>query len=149
MQSLMFRCPRTGREIGSGIRAESSALIRLFSLRVRCPACEELHEWHVSEGLLCAHTTKATDPTKSAFIPTRATPHEVLRDLGLSDGEINTYFVRFSNARINLFEDRAARSKCSPRLSADVEHVELLSQFYCQASHARRRQKLDPRQTLK
>jgi len=103
MQPLKFRCPRTGREIGSGIQAEPGALMRLFSVRLRCPACEDLHEWHVSEGLLPAHKVAVIDPFTSRFTPTRATSHEVLRDLGMSDGEIAAYLHRFSDVQMNLF----------------------------------------------
>jgi len=126
MQPLKFRCPRTGREIGSGIQAEPGALIRLFSLRVRCPACEDLHEWRVSEGVLPAHKVTVIDPFKSRFAPTRATSHEVLRDLGMSDGEIAAYLHRFSDVQINLFAYGYEKTKCNLCLSEDAEHAELV-----------------------
>jgi two-component sensor histidine kinase len=45
--TLRFRCPNTGREVDSGISARRST--RLISIRVRCPVCENLHEWQVAD----------------------------------------------------------------------------------------------------
>lgn len=55
MDVLVFRCPRTGREVESGIEAHPNILVRLFSVRLRCPACEELHEWRVIDARLLEH----------------------------------------------------------------------------------------------
>lgn len=54
MSMLRFRCPRTGREVDSGIDADSDSafMLRLFSVRVRCPICEDLHEWRTTSGRL-------------------------------------------------------------------------------------------------
>ena len=88
MQPLMFRCPRTGREIGSGFEAQPDALMRLFNLRLRRPACEDLHEWRVSERLLSAHKVTGVNPVESGLVPAHGTSHEVLDDLHMSDDEI-------------------------------------------------------------
>ncbi len=52
MGTLVFRCPRTGRDVESGIMPDGNSLFlrRLFSVRVRCPLCEDLHEWRVIDG---------------------------------------------------------------------------------------------------
>jgi two-component sensor histidine kinase len=50
MNSLRFQCPNTGREVDSGITAYCGT--RLISIRVRCPICENLHEWQVADGNL-------------------------------------------------------------------------------------------------
>jgi hypothetical protein len=41
-----FLCPKTDREVDSGIRLSPGT--RLISLRFRCPACEGVHEWQVA-----------------------------------------------------------------------------------------------------
>ena len=46
-KTLRFRCPNTGREVDSGISARRST--HLISIRVRCPICEDLHEWQVAD----------------------------------------------------------------------------------------------------
>jgi two-component sensor histidine kinase len=52
MNTLRFQCPNTGREVDSGIGTYGSA--RLISIRVRCPICEDLHEWQVAGASLGA-----------------------------------------------------------------------------------------------
>jgi hypothetical protein len=126
MRPLTFRCPRTDREIASGICAEPDALIRLFSLRLRCPACEDLHEWHVSEAALRIHKVAIQNPLENRLLSGRAMSSDVLHDLGLSDGEISAYFVRFSDIRVELAGDRRSGNEYHlRRLSEHIEHVEL------------------------
>jgi hypothetical protein len=50
--TLRFQCPRTSREVDSGIDTDRDTrfLTRLFSIRVRCPMCGDLHEWRVAAG---------------------------------------------------------------------------------------------------
>ena len=52
MSALVFTCPKTGREIESGIEIDHASLssIRMFSIRIRCPTCAELHEFRVADG---------------------------------------------------------------------------------------------------
>jgi two-component sensor histidine kinase len=55
-----FLCPKTGREVDSGIRLSPGT--RLISLRVRCPICEGVHEWqvaHQSAGTVLAADHRA------------------------------------------------------------------------------------------
>ena len=115
MQPLMLRCPRTGREIASGIEAQPNALMRLFSLCLRCPACGDLHEWHVGEGLLPARPVASVNPVESELAAARRTSHEVLHDLHMSDAEIAAYFHRFNNGKVDLSEHRRRETKRSVR----------------------------------
>jgi len=50
MNTLRFQCPATSREVDSGISTRRGT--RLISIRVRCPICEDLHEWPVVNGKL-------------------------------------------------------------------------------------------------
>ena len=52
MPSLRFACPRSGREIDSGIYVDSTSLseIRMFSIRLRCSACADTHEFRIIDG---------------------------------------------------------------------------------------------------
>ena len=50
MNTLRFQCPATRREVDSGVSTHRST--RLISIRVRCPICEDLHEWQVADGNL-------------------------------------------------------------------------------------------------
>jgi two-component sensor histidine kinase len=66
--TLRFRCPNSGRELDSGIGAHCGA--RLISIRVRCPICEDFHEWvgaDASLGRLSApdHRSKGTRLVKA------------------------------------------------------------------------------------
>lgn len=66
--TLRFRCPKSGREVDSGIGAHCGD--RLISIRVRCPICEDLHEWlvaHESLGTVspAGHRTKGTRLAKA------------------------------------------------------------------------------------
>jgi two-component sensor histidine kinase len=46
--TLRFQCPKTGREADSGIGTPLST--RLISIRLRCPICEDFHEWQTADG---------------------------------------------------------------------------------------------------
>ena len=50
--TLQFPCPNTGREFDSGIGTDSRTLfsIRLLTVRARCAACGEFHEWPAYDG---------------------------------------------------------------------------------------------------
>ena len=52
MVALFFTCPDTGRETASGIEIDGQSLsaIRMFSVRLRCQACGELHEFRIADG---------------------------------------------------------------------------------------------------
>ena len=50
---LRFRCPISGREIESDFAADAHTLsmIRLFSVRLHCPACDRSHKFKVVDAL--------------------------------------------------------------------------------------------------
>jgi hypothetical protein len=54
MERLLFICPQTGREVDVGIETEIGTLLRIKSktLRSRCPACGQTHEWTVRDAVL-------------------------------------------------------------------------------------------------
>ena len=54
MERLHFVCPNTGQDIDVGIDSELDTLLRIRSnsVRARCPACGEHHEWQVREARL-------------------------------------------------------------------------------------------------
>ena len=54
MERLLFICPQTGREVDVGIETEIGTLLRikLNTLRTRCPACGQQHEWKVRDAAL-------------------------------------------------------------------------------------------------
>jgi hypothetical protein len=47
MGTLMVRCPRTGRDIASGIEIDRLSFERTpaFTGHIHCPHCREEHEW--------------------------------------------------------------------------------------------------------
>jgi len=48
--TLRFQCPNTGREVDSGINKPWNT--RLINIRVRCPICENFHDWQVADATL-------------------------------------------------------------------------------------------------
>ena len=54
MERLYFICPATRRAVDVGITTEIGTLLRIKSetLRARCKACGQVHEWKVSEAAL-------------------------------------------------------------------------------------------------
>jgi hypothetical protein len=50
---LLFRCPVSGRAIASDFRADAHtvSMIRLFNVRLRCPACGGAHDFKIAEAL--------------------------------------------------------------------------------------------------
>jgi two-component sensor histidine kinase len=66
--TLRFQCPNTGREVDSGIPTYRGT--RLISIRVRCPICDNLHEWQVADGrlgtvLLADHNSNGARSTRA------------------------------------------------------------------------------------
>jgi hypothetical protein len=58
---LRFRCPISGREIESDFSSDAHTLsmIRLFSVRLHCPACDRLHEFKMVEAVADAPSDSA------------------------------------------------------------------------------------------
>ena len=52
MGLLTFRCPATGTAIDAGIETDpdTRSQLRLFTLRLTCPACGDTHAFKVSEA---------------------------------------------------------------------------------------------------
>jgi two-component sensor histidine kinase len=70
--TLRFQCPKTGREVDSGIGTQRST--RLISIQVRCPFCEGLHEWQVADESLGAALSAGHYATGARFIKPQNTP---------------------------------------------------------------------------
>jgi hypothetical protein len=64
---LRFRCPSSGREIESDFAADAHTLsmIRLFSVRVHCPACDRPHEFKMVEALASVPADEPREQTRS------------------------------------------------------------------------------------
>jgi hypothetical protein len=54
MERLFFICPDTRRTVDVGVATEIGTLLRIKSetLRARCRACGQIHEWKVREAAL-------------------------------------------------------------------------------------------------
>jgi hypothetical protein len=54
MERLYFICPATRRAVDVGVETEIGTLLRIKSetLRARCRACGQIHEWKVREAAL-------------------------------------------------------------------------------------------------
>jgi hypothetical protein len=54
MERLFFVCPKTRGTVDVGVTTEIGTLLRIKSetLRARCPACGQIHEWKVGEAAL-------------------------------------------------------------------------------------------------
>lgn len=54
MERLYFVCPATRRTVDVGVATEIGTLLRIKSetLRARCRACGQIHEWKVREAAL-------------------------------------------------------------------------------------------------
>jgi hypothetical protein len=65
MGSLLFRCPKTDREIDVGISTDrrSLSLDPFFALRRQCPACGDVHHWHAMEGRIVPEGTLQGSPS--------------------------------------------------------------------------------------
>ena len=54
MERLIFICPKTEDEVDVGIQSDIVSLLRMWheTVRARCPACGEEHEWAVRDAFL-------------------------------------------------------------------------------------------------
>jgi len=55
MGAVMVRCPRTGRDIPTGIVTDRQSFeaTPVFFARVYCPICRSEHEWFAREAWVC------------------------------------------------------------------------------------------------
>ena len=85
---VMVRCPKTGRELSTGIEMDAAGLERLPDIRSRieCPVCRVEHVWSiVRRGSIthllslrspgCSLTTEALRTIKRSMKSARAQPH--------------------------------------------------------------------------
>jgi hypothetical protein len=52
MGSVMIKCPETGRDIATGMRADRETFqsMPVFFARVLCPICRKQHEWFAQQA---------------------------------------------------------------------------------------------------
>jgi two-component sensor histidine kinase len=74
--TLQFQCPKTGREVDSGIDAQRST--HLISIRVRCPICKDLHDWKVTDDTLGTVISIDNHSNGARFIKRQSAPQEFL-----------------------------------------------------------------------
>jgi hypothetical protein len=55
MGVVMIRCPRTRREVPTGIEMDGREFLRapVFFSRMHCPACGSVHEWFAKDAWVC------------------------------------------------------------------------------------------------
>ena len=55
MGIVMIKCPRTGRDISTGIVADRASFnaAPVFFARVHCPMCHTEHEWFAKDAWVC------------------------------------------------------------------------------------------------
>ncbi len=55
METIMIRCPNTGRGISTGLVMRNGEFSRspVFFARVLCPLCREHHEWFAADAWAC------------------------------------------------------------------------------------------------
>ena len=55
MGTVMIRCPKTGREISTGMEADATSFSAtpVFFARSYCPICRTEHEWFAKEAWVC------------------------------------------------------------------------------------------------
>lgn len=75
--SLIFRCPKTGREFDSGINMDRQTFIMtaLSSVVVFCRCCEQLYQWNVGDGTIVPFAD-VRQQTKNTGIPVVVSPKE-------------------------------------------------------------------------
>jgi hypothetical protein len=62
---LLFSCPKTGRQVPTGIKTDVQSLRALWrrKLKLECPHCGEVHEFSVREAYLNSALKDANDRT--------------------------------------------------------------------------------------
>ena len=55
MATIMIRCPRTGREISTGLETDPAIFrtLPVFFSRAYCPLCRVEHEWFAQDAWVC------------------------------------------------------------------------------------------------
>ena len=71
MGIVMIRCPKTGREISTGMEVDATSFSAtpVFFARSYCPMCRTEHEWFAKEAWVCdSPPTHAQGPQAEAFL---------------------------------------------------------------------------------
>jgi hypothetical protein len=63
MGTVMIRCPETGREVSTGMRADRDSFraTPVFFARSFCPICRTEHEWFAQQAWVCDGDPKRED----------------------------------------------------------------------------------------
>ena len=70
MNPLLFQCPKTEREVTTGIDIDMAALrnVQPVTVRLFCPYCHSVHEWRLTDGLI-GEPRELAVPTLEAWSP--------------------------------------------------------------------------------
>jgi len=70
MNPLLFQCPKTERQIRTGIGIDITTLryVQPVTLRLLCPFCGNTHEWKLADGLV-GEPREVTAPPLEAWSP--------------------------------------------------------------------------------
>jgi hypothetical protein len=51
---LLFQCPKTERQVATGIEIDIAVLrnVQPVTVRLLCPYCRNAHEWKLTDGLI-------------------------------------------------------------------------------------------------
>lgn len=68
MGIVMIKCPRTERDISTGIVADRASFnaAPVFFARVHCPMCRTEHEWFAKDAWVCDSEDPAADAIASS-----------------------------------------------------------------------------------
>lgn len=74
MGMIMFRCPKTGRTIATGIHVAQTSFraSAVFFSRTHCPVCQVVHEWFAKDAWVC--NSESVGMTFAAPLGEAATP---------------------------------------------------------------------------
>ncbi len=64
MGTVMIKCPDTGHDIPTGMKADRSSFsaMPVFFARVLCPICNTQHEWFAREAWVCEAAPQSPRP---------------------------------------------------------------------------------------
>jgi hypothetical protein len=70
MNPLLFQCPKTERQVRTGIEIDIAMIrnVQPVTVRLRCPFCDNTHEWRLTDGML-GEPRKVTVPPLEAWSP--------------------------------------------------------------------------------
>jgi hypothetical protein len=70
MNPLLFQCPKTERQVMTGIEIDMATLrnVQPVTVRLRCPFCDHAHEWRLTDAMI-GEPRKATEPALEAWSP--------------------------------------------------------------------------------